>query len=282
MTRTGLSPKLSQHRREPLVEVHPDIIRRYGSRDGGLARVRTANGDSIFRVSSADTQRRGELFVPIHWTDQTSGGARTGLLIGQDRDPYSGQPGFKNTPATIEPVKTDWTGFLVTRDRPAAPDCLYWTQVRTAHGTLTELAGVGDPAALLTLLPKGDVAEVRDAKRGVIRAAAIAQDRLIAALFIARDRNLPPRDWLVAQMGGDAASTTELLAGRPATPAPDRGAIVCVCFDIGLNTLIGAIRDQRLTSIDAIGAALNAGTNCGSCRPALARLLKQPREAVHA
>jgi len=273
MTRTGLSPKLSQHRREPLVEVHPDTVRRMGLRHGGLARVATPAGESIFRVHSTDSQRRMDISVPIHWTDQLASEGRAGRLPTQARDPHSGQPGFKNTPAAIFPVKTNWTGFLVTREESAAPDCVYWTRVRTAKGILTELEGTADPAGLLKLLPDGEVAEMRDARRGVIRAAVVRDGALVAALFITRDHVLPPREWLIAQLGGESASTMELLAGRPATPAPDRGPILCVCFDVGLNTIIAAIRDQYLTDVDAIGAALNAGTNCGSCRPALARLL---------
>ncbi len=275
MTRTGLSPKLSQHRREPLVEVHPDMIQRMGLADGGLARVTTPSGSSIFRVQSADSQRRRDLFVPIHWTDQMSAGGRSGLLPSQARDPHSGQPGFKNSPASIAPVTTEWTGFLITRDAPPPPDSLYWTRVRVAGGYVTELAGNDDPVDMLKLLPQGDIAEVRDEKRGIIRAAIIADGQLIAALFISRSGALPSRDWLVAQLGGAPANPMELLAGRSATPAPDRGPTVCVCFDIGLNTILAAIREQRLTNVEAIGAALNAGTNCGSCRPALAKIVTE-------
>jgi len=273
MTRTGLSPKLSQHRREPMVEVHPDTIQRRGLTDGGLARVNTATGSSVYRVQSAEGQRRRELFVPIHWTDQTSAEGRTGLLPSQARDPHSGQPGFKNTPATIASVHTDWTGFLITRDAPVTPDCLYWTRMRVDGGWLTEVAGVGDPASMLSLLPSGDLAEVHDMRRRVIRAAIIEDDKLVAALFInGTDRHLP-RAWLISQLAGKAAHSIELLAGRPATPTPDRGPIICVCFDIGLNTILAAIRDQKLTSVATIGFALGAGTNCGSCRPELAKTL---------
>jgi assimilatory nitrate reductase catalytic subunit len=278
MTRTGLSPKLSQHRREPLVEVHPDMIVRLGLNDGGLAYVETASGSSIFRVTSSDNQRRRDIFVPIHWTDQTSGGGRSGMLPAQDLDPVSGQPGFKNTPATIKPYTPKWTGFLVTRQITTAPDSLYWTRIRTAHGYLTELAGDGDPAVMLSLLPAGERAEMQDDKRGVIRSAVIQNGQLIAALFIAREGCLPPRDWLISQLGGQEASNMELLAGRPATPQPDRGPIICVCFDIGLNTILSAVRDQSLNSVEAVGKAINAGTNCGSCRPAIAGLLTRERE----
>jgi assimilatory nitrate reductase catalytic subunit len=282
MTRTGLSPRLSQHRREPLVEVHPDTIQRFGLSDGALATVETANGSSIFRVASTPDQRRQEIFVPIHWTDQTSGGGRAGLLPGQDRDPVSGQPGFKNTPAMIRPYAPEWTGFLVTRDAPATPDCAYWTRVRTAHGWVTELAGEGDTATLLALLPEGARAAVIDHRRGVVRSAILQEGILRAALFVSRHGGLPPRDWLAAQLEGAGASPVELLAGRPATPAPDRGAIICVCFDIGVTAIVEAIGTQSLATVEAVGAALGAGTNCGSCRPAIAGLLAVRKENAHA
>ncbi len=281
MTRTGLSPKLSQHRREPLAEVHPDTIRRYALSDGGLAEVETPSGKSVFRVAAIEGQRRQEIFVPIHWTDQTSGGGRAGLLPSQARDPHSGQPGFKNTPATIRAYAPVWNGFLVTRDPPRAPDCAYWTSVRTGNGYVTELAGQGDPAPLLKLLPEGQALEVSDPKRGTIRAACLEDGRLQAALFMSREAGLPPRDWLAAQLGEGDASPVELLAGRPATPQPDRGPIVCVCFDVGMTSIVEAIARQALTSVEAVGKALSAGTNCGSCRPAIAKLITE-RELVHA
>ncbi len=272
MTRTGLSPKLSQHRREPLVEVHPDTVTRFGLEDGGLAYVVTASGTSVFRVESSLNQRRHDLFVPIHWTDQTSGGGRSGLLPSQDRDPISGQPGFKNTPSTIRSFEPDWNGFLITRELQTLPDCAYWTKVKTPAGWLVELAGTGSPDAMVSHLPDGQHPEVRDPRRGVIRAVAMAEGRIEAALFTARDASLPSRDWLISQLAMPEASTLELLAGRPATALPDRGPIICACFDVGLKTIIAAIANERLESVEAVGAALSAGTNCGSCRPAIARL----------
>ncbi|MBO9698498.1 MAG: (2Fe-2S)-binding protein, partial [Sphingopyxis sp.] len=75
----------------------------------------------------------------------------------------------------------------------------------------------------------------------------------------------------------------QVLAGRAPGAQVDRGAIVCACFDVGVRTIVAAIRDQQLADVAAIGAALGAGTNCGSCRPALARLLAaESKEAVHA
>ena len=282
MTRTGLSPKLSQHRREPLVEVHPDTVARMGLSDGGLAHVETPHGTSIFRVAANPGQRRQELFVPIHWTDQISGGGRTGLLPGPDRDPHSGQPGFKNTPVTIAPYEPEWKGFIVSRYATDTPGCAYWTRVRTSQGWVTELAGNGDPAALAALLPDGERIDMHDARRGTNRIAILLDGRIEAALFIARDRSLPSRDWIATQLGHGDASSFEILAGRPAIAQPDRGPVICVCFDVGLKTIVDAIATHALASVEAVGAALRAGTNCGSCRPSIARMLEQQKELVHA
>ncbi len=280
MTRTGLSPKLARHREEPLVEVHPDDAARLGIADGGLARVATPQGNSLYRARVVDTQRVGELFVPIHWTDRTATGGRTGLLPRPLADPVSGQPGFKATPARIEAVAAEWRGFVVMRgELDTRPDCLWATRIAVPCGTAWDVAGQGDAAALDALLPRGQRIDAIDAARGTRRIAILDDGRLIAALFVTRDGTLPPRDWLVGQLAEPVAAPT-LLAGRAPGVQVDRGPIVCACFDLGLQTILRAIAAQRLTDVAAIGAAIGAGTNCGSCRPALAKLLQS--DAHHA
>ena len=141
------------------------------------------------------------------------------------------------------------------------------------------MAGEGDPVALAkALLPKGERVEIVDGARGGLRIAVLESGRLSAALYLTRSGRLPDRDWLIAQLTtGELASSTELLAGRAATPQPDRGPIGCVCFDGGMKTILEAIGSQGLVSVDAVGAALSAGTNCGSCRPAIQRLIGETR-----
>ena len=77
-------------------------------------------------------------------------------------------------------------------------------------------------------------------------------------------------------MLGEAPNVASVLAGRAPGAAVDRGPIVCACFDVGLKTIVSAIAERQLTDVAAIGEALGAGTNCGSCRPALAKLLAVP------
>ena len=283
MTRTGLSPKLARHREEPLVDIHPQDAEELGIADGDIARVSTAQGNSIFRASFSEGQRRGEIFTPIHWTDQISTGGRTGLLPRPLVDPHSGQPGFKSTPAAIEKVATEWKGFLILRgEQPAKVPCLWATRITVPGGALYEVAGNGDPARLEACLPKGDRVEAVDLARGTRRIAIIRDGRLAGVLFVTRTGLLPSRDWLIGQLEAEEVGASVLAARGPGNQ-PDKGPTICVCFDIGLNQIVAAIRDQSLVDVPAIGKAIGAGTNCGSCRPALANILAQiSQEALHA
>ena len=158
----------------------------------------------------------------------------------------------------------------------------YFTKVRVGQGWLVELAGSRDPAALAKLLlPKGERVEILDPARGGLRIAVLEHGRLSAALYVTRSGRLPDRDWLIGQLSVAQASSVELLAGRAAVPLPDRGPIVCACFDVGMNTILAAIASERLLSVEAVGEALSAGTNCGSCKPAIRRLIGETKEAAH-
>ena len=93
--------------------------------------------------------------------------------------------------------------------------------------------------------------------------------------------------WLTGECwmeAGDASGTgwldvrsrrwsPEMLAARPSTPSPDRGAMVCVCHGVGAKQILAAVEDGA-GSVAAVGKACTAGTNCGSCRPAIAQLLR--------
>jgi len=111
--------------------------------------------------------------------------------------------------------------------------------------------------------------------QGGVRAA------LAAALYLTRQGDLPSRDWIAVQLVDDVpADAASLLAARPKIAGPDKGPTVCVCFNVGAKEITSAISRQCLTSLEGIGTALNAGTNCGSCRPALAKLLAETDKQI--
>jgi assimilatory nitrate reductase catalytic subunit len=104
MTRTGLAPDLCRHAPEPYVEIHPDDAEALGVKDGVLARVITARGEAVALAKVTDRQRRGGLFMPMHWTDAFAPSGRANALVAPNVDPTSGQPEFKHTPARSAPI----------------------------------------------------------------------------------------------------------------------------------------------------------------------------------
>jgi assimilatory nitrate reductase catalytic subunit len=204
-----------------------------------------------------------------------AGEGRANLLPGPLVDPVSGQPAFKNSAVRIEPVIPEWRAFLVSVGSRAPSGLLWWSRSRVKGGWLHEMAGIG-AVDCDALLPSGHRLEVTDAVRGTRRIVVTgANGAVAAALFVTRSGQLPPRDWISGQLdGGDGAVAIELLAGRPATPAPDRGPVVCICHGVGTNAILAAI-GAGAGSVGAVGNVTFAGTNCGSCRPAISRLIAE-------
>ena len=55
----------------------------------------------------------------------------------------------------------------------------------------------------------------------------------------------------------------------------DKGAIICSCFSIGFRQIETAVANGSCLSVDAVGALLKAGTNCGSCRSEIRQIVEK-------
>jgi assimilatory nitrate reductase catalytic subunit len=284
MTRTGRAPRLNAHIAEPFVQVHPIDARLHGLEHGALARIASRWGRMLARIAVDQDQRPGSVFVPMHWSDALARGARADALVNPDTDPHSGQPEFKHTPVRVEPLRVAWHAFLLSREPVMLDGLDYCTKARGDGHWRYELAG-GEPVPdwqgwAREVLGEGEWVDFADPTAGRYRGARITDDRLDACLFVAPGHELPGRSWLGGLFGLDRLDTAarhSLLVGRPPRGQPDSGPTVCACFNVGRNTIVQAIRAQGLASAEAIGAALQAGTNCGSCLPELAQILKEAR-----
>src|SRR5262249_9617356 len=135
MTRSGASPRLGAHCPEPFVAVHPADAAARRLTAGGFATVTTPHGSCALKVVVDAGQREGSLFAPIHWSRATASDGSIGELVMAETDPLSGQPEAKATPATIEPCRLDWRGFLVMREVAELPVGTWWARVALAGGT---------------------------------------------------------------------------------------------------------------------------------------------------
>ncbi|EIE52687.1 assimilatory nitrate reductase (NADH) alpha subunit apoprotein [Citreicella sp. 357] len=275
MTRTALSPRLSAHLAEPYLEIHPTDAARLHISPADLVHLHSPHGRAILRARLTDAVQPGDVFAPMHWTGETAPAARIDALVAPLTDPVSGQPESKASVVSVARFDPAWYGFAVS-SQPLSPDSAYWARARTRTGWRAEMADATLPqdwenyARGLFDLPQAQAQVMLDARRGRARIAFHHDGKLLAALFAGPEPVALKREFL-ATLPGTAAP--DALTGHPPADRPDPGPLVCSCFNVGLNTILAAIEDQHLMSVEAIGTALEAGANCGSCRPELAGIL---------
>ena len=289
MTRTGVSPRLSQHIAEPFAEIHPDDAARLGIADADIVCVRSSRGEILVRALLSSRQSQGAAFVPMHWTDQFASAARVDRLIPAHADPHSGQPALKHVHASIARFPVAQFGFAVVAQRPRALAADYWALARCEGGWRIELAfadGVRDwpafAAALFGAPPEAETVAYHDLGGGRRGFACFDRTRLVGALFLASVPVAVSRQWACEQLVADhetQRARMAVIAGRPGADRADRGAIVCSCFGVGAKE-IAAAAAEGCGTVEAVGDALRAGTNCGSCRGEITRIIKRDHVQV--
>lgn len=285
LTRTGKSPRLSQHTSEPYAEIHPVDAACMQIADRQLVQVTSRWGSVIVRAMINKGQRQGSVFIPIHWNDQYASKAQVDSIVNPVTDPISGQPEFKHTPVNISPSNMAWEGFLITRGPLTTLPGTYWVSHRGDGYWHYELAGEEIPeywhewarSLMQYNHVSSDWLEYSDASIGRYRAADIRDGKLEGCLFIAKDQSqLPDRNWLQGLFKEKTLEKIQracLLAGKSADKSEDVGPIICSCFSVGRNTITKSIFEKGISNITQIGEYLQAGSNCGSCIPELRQLL---------
>jgi assimilatory nitrate reductase catalytic subunit len=292
MTRTGRSPKLSEHVLEPFIDMHPQDALLCGVKAGELARISSHWGAVVARVQHGGGIARGGAFMPIHWSGQTASDARVGAVVNPAVDPISGEPEFKHTPVRIEPFSVKWYGFILSRSELPLLEAANWTRVqgrefvryelagrkpmRDAHDWGRRLLGVAQESA--NAADDADWIEAEDKNGGVYRAAHLVDGRIEACLFVSNRTDLPARAWLAGMFAKerlDPADRAGLLSGRAREAGEDPGPTVCSCFGVGRKTIEIAIRTQGCKDASEVTACTKAGGNCGSCVPEIRAILAE-------
>ncbi|MFW1689531.1 molybdopterin-dependent oxidoreductase [Acinetobacter ursingii] len=291
MTRTGLSANLTTHRAEPFCEIHPNDALKFGIQDKALVEVRSEWGSCVLRATLDQGVRRGQIFAPIHWTEQVASDARIGKVVNPVVDVISGEPEFKHTPVAIQTFHTTWQGVLYVREgveqhiQTSLQQCAWWAKIKTAKAFRYEIAARQSfdqtQNNLKNFLPFIDETyewlSLEDRSSQLSHSIILQDGILIASLYIAPADLLPDRDWVAGLFKRERLSALHrkaLLAGTPISATNSDGPLVCSCFKVGKNKIIEAIKTQNITHEKQVTACLKAGGNCGSCLPEIRGLIK--------
>ncbi|MBF0266480.1 MAG: molybdopterin-dependent oxidoreductase [Gammaproteobacteria bacterium] len=293
MTRTGQSSRLSSHIIEPFVQIHPDDAKAKQINQGDLVKISSPlthhnsneEAQEIYvKADISDKQQKGSIFVPIHWTDQFSSNSIISSLVPSEVDPISGQPESKHAIANIEACEMTWYAFVISRNEPELKYAAYWSKSRGKGHWRYELAGHESPDDWPQHIKKifnhpiqnESWIELYDKKKQHYRAIRMQGQQLETCVFIDSKIQLPPRDWLISLFNKEQLSDQEragLLSANPVSENINQGKVICSCFNVAEQQIIDAIAKNDLKTVEEIGALLQAGTNCGSCKPELEEFL---------
>ena len=290
MTRTGRVPRLMSNAPEAVCELHPADAAAAGIDDGDLVRLDSRQGFVRCLARLTETQGRGEVFLPMHWSGSFAANSAAGTVANPAVDPHSGQPELKHVPIRIVREAKGWEGALITRRDLRPTGLVHWSRQAVDGGWLYALAGTEsvNEGILLTrhlvdpALRPG-LSEYIDKRGAVFRAAATDEAGALAeAVLVAPPGRLPACDWLLMLLASAQPLGPDdrraLLSGRAPVALPAPGRIICSCFSVGLNQIREAVRGG-CASVDDIGRRVRAGTNCGSCRTEIKGIIDASRVA---
>ena len=278
MTRSGKAPRLGAHLAEPYVEIHPDDAVELDISAGDIVALSNTNGRALLRALITDRTATDQLFSPMHWTRQQSSAGWVNALTASIVDPVSGQPALKTNTVAAQKFDAMWYGFGASlyQMRPAGA---YAAVARSLTGWQGEFADVEIPSSWQDLACKHlnlgacTVSEMQDQNCQQIRLAFYEGDQLVGLFYVGPEPVSLARNYAVSLIG-TSAPPLKALAGQAGADHSDPGPTICACINVGINTLREAIA-AGASSVEALGKATSAGTNCGSCKPELSSLLDQ-------
>ncbi|KAB7610065.1 molybdopterin-dependent oxidoreductase [Amylibacter sp. SFDW26] len=285
MTRSAKSSTLSTHIAEPFLELNPADAERLNIKQAELVQVNSPHGYIILRTLITDRTQVGQVFAPIHWTSRWAACGRVDTVVTSVVDPVSGQPELKRTPISISHYKAKWFGFAVVKDEPF-PTSGYWAKAKTHSGWRVEMATLTAPDDFEQFtrdqlgIKTAQAVTYSDIATGQNRIALSENNTLLGIMFGATNPVSLSRNFAIDAF--DRNDEMDILAGFAGSKTFDAGPTICSCFNVGINTLVKLIASGKAATLEDIGANLQAGTNCGSCRPELMGLLQnhQPKIAA--
>ncbi len=282
MTRSGLSPRLSEHSPEPTVAVNPSDASTFNLKEGQLAKVASVQGSVVARLQLNNNVQSGTVFMPIHWSETFSSMGKTCKLIAPAIDPISGQPEFKITPVNIHPMNVASEAMLAVNtayeDSAIRSDILArlllcgWTKRHIEGGKLFHLQSPVPKAdfvsALTTSLSAKYQQSLQSSINGCTRVVFFSQGELAAAIAVSEGVGQVEGADISSLFSKDDLDVAAFSSGN----GSEAGRIVCACKQVGVRTLTKFMEKNPGATLSAMSSETQAGTGCGSCLPELRML----------
>ncbi|NJM14744.1 MAG: hypothetical protein HC896_04645 [Bacteroidales bacterium] len=111
-----------------------------------------------------------------------------------------------------------------------------------------------------------------DEDGGVYKKCFVRDDKLIGAIFVGDKTEFFHYKQLIEE-GAELAHLRKTLLRSAASAKPVKGKLVCSCNNVGEGNLDDAF-NKGCQNQASLMQETQAGTGCGSCKPALSQFLK--------
>lgn len=273
-TRTGKTAILTNHHPEPLVDIHRDDAKSRAIVDQQLVVLTSDQGKLIVRTNISTMQRRGDLFIPIHWSHSNNNQGGVGKLVKPVYDPISGQPAFKHSKVDIEPLSVNSEAMIIVKQPLSLDIAQYQVEQRIKGGYCYHLASAEQPELLYQRLNTLVLANhqfesferlsASDPSKQYYRQSYLVAGQLAAGVVVAETKGQLPNGWLSQfyQTTDDNEAKRRFISGD--VKQQQQQKTFCQCLNIPVGQITNALESGDLT-VAQIRAATGAGGGCGSC-----------------
>lgn len=285
MTRTAKALRLTEHTDEGFISMHPDTAKERMFEEGQLLSISSwASGDEtvVLRCKFDRGLRKNQCFAPIHFSQQHASSPSVARLFDQSCDPISGQPELKH--AAIEIESFHCKSFVDLYSAARLPshflaDMDYWSMTPIADGYFYRIAShssLSDIVSSFSSLISAQCQRYEKITPLSVSIISTLEERLTLAFFADRCAPKTSKEWLSALFASDSVGQENISALLRNQPSEQflQGELICSCFGVRKNSIHQAIA-SGCRSVSDLGKSLKCGTNCGSCKGELARLIQE-------
>ena len=308
MSRTGNVAQLYNHSEEPVIQMSSDDMMRRSIKNGDIVKVSNKRGNLVLPAQMSDEVKPAQTFIAMHWGSQFMHGLGVNALMPPNFDKTSKQPELKHTAVKLEKLELPWRMTilrscqdlnLLTKIRALMPQFTYASCglfgretasnkaglliLRAAHETAPDAALIAQIDAILGMTDESPCLNYDDAKRCISKRILVENNHgKMEVTGVRLMGETLASDWLKEVMTTgqfqDAdhykAFSRWALAPISAPPTGEhgRGKIICSCLDISQNEIIENI--QLGADLITLQNKLKCGTECGSCKPELKKLVQ--------
>lgn len=292
-SRSGRVSRLHAHSEEATLDMHADDMDRLLLKDNDVVEIRSRRGCLRVRVANVTSIKRGQVFLPMHWSAQMMKGAGVNVLTTDAIDPLSRQPELKHAAVHIKKLNLPWRMVLIAdgnvmqlreKLQPLLQRFSYASIVQFGrehdylmfqawHESQPDNLDIDELDHMLGLDNVLTTASYSDARRGISKKARIENNRLCAVRLTGE---VAAAQWL-RELIQDKRSVDSFRSWlfSPLVKLPietaSRGKIICACMDVSENEIMAVIKNGA--DLDGLKITLKCGTGCGSCVPELKQML---------